>query len=183
MKRPAPLPPPADTWLIWFDGAAQPNPGRIGLGALLLGPAGDLLDHVGPQDTLAFTGSADTGAKIRGHARVVATNARVNLEADSLNAAIIGPDVEPGTELFDLIVRDCVTELTQKAGQKCTATRRILVPAALLEPLREALLDRLAAIADKTGNPADDGVRMGPLSSKQQLADARAGEQIGRAHV
>ncbi len=142
---------------------------------LLLGPAGDLLDHVGPQDTLAFTGSADTGAKIRGHGRVVATNARVNLEADSLNAAIIGPDVEPGTELFDLVVRDCVTELTQKAGQKCTATRRILVPAALLEPLREALLDRLAAIAERTGNPADDAVRMGPLSSKQQLADARGG--------
>lgn len=142
---------------------------------LLLGPAGDLLDHVGPQDVIAFTGSADTGAKIRGHARVIATNAHVNLEADSLNAAIIGPDVEPGSELFDLVVRDCVTELTQKAGQKCTATRRILVPQAQLEALRDALLDRLSAIAAKTGDPADDAVRMGPLSSRAQLADARSG--------
>jgi phenylacetic acid degradation protein PaaN len=143
--------------------------------SLLLGPAGDLLDHVGPQDLIAFTGSADTGAKIRGHRRVVASNARVNIEADSLNAVVIGRDVRPGSELFDLVVRDCTIELTQKAGQKCTATRRIVVPEALLPELREALVDRLAAIAGKTGDPADDAVRMGPLSSKQQLADARSG--------
>ncbi|HWB73592.1 MAG TPA: aldehyde dehydrogenase family protein, partial [Nannocystaceae bacterium] len=142
---------------------------------LLLGPAGDLLDHVGPQDVVAFTGSADTGAKIRGHRRVVASNARVNIEADSLNAVIIGPDVQSGSELFDLIVKDCTIELTQKAGQKCTATRRILVPSALLPELRDALVDRLAAIAAKTGDPSDDAVRMGPLSSKSQLADARTG--------
>jgi phenylacetic acid degradation protein PaaN len=142
---------------------------------LLLGPAGDLLDHVGPQDVIAFTGSADTGAKIRGHHRVVATNARVNIEADSLNAVVVGPDVQSGTELFDLLVRDCTIELTQKAGQKCTATRRILVPTPLLPELREALVDRLGAIAAKTGDPSDDAVRMGPLSSQGQLADARAG--------
>ncbi len=142
---------------------------------LLLGPAGDLLDHVGPQDVIAFTGSADTGAKIRGHKRVVATNARVNIEADSLNAVVIGPDVQSGSELFDLVVKDCTIELTQKAGQKCTATRRILVPTALLPELRDALVDRLGAIAAKTGDPADDAVRMGPLSSPSQLADGRAG--------
>lgn len=142
---------------------------------LLLGPAGDLLDHLGPQDVVAFTGSADTGAKIRGHRNVIARNVRVNIEADSLNAAVIGPDVAPGSELWDLVVRDCVTELTQKAGQKCTATRRILVPEAVLAELREALVDRLGAIAGKTGDPADDGVRMGPLSSKAQLDDARRG--------
>jgi oxepin-CoA hydrolase/3-oxo-5,6-dehydrosuberyl-CoA semialdehyde dehydrogenase len=142
---------------------------------LLLGPAGDLLDHVGPQDVIAFTGSADTGARIRSHAQVVRTGARVNVEADSLNAVVIGPDVESGTELYDLVVRDLVTELTQKAGQKCTATRRILVPEDLLESLRESLTDRLGEVAAKTGDPAADGVRMGPLSTRQQLEDGRAG--------
>lgn len=142
---------------------------------LLLGSAGDLLDHVGPQDVVAFTGSADTGARIRGHGRVLATNARVNIEADSLNAVVVAGDVETGTELFDLVVRDLAIELTQKAGQKCTATRRILVPNALLPDLRDALVDRLRAIAEKTGDPSDENVRMGPLSTKQQLADARTG--------
>jgi oxepin-CoA hydrolase/3-oxo-5,6-dehydrosuberyl-CoA semialdehyde dehydrogenase len=142
---------------------------------LLLGSAGDLLDRLGPQDVVAFTGSADTGARIRGHQRVLATNARVNIEADSLNAVVVGPDVATSSELFDLVVRDCTIELTQKAGQKCTATRRILVPSALLPELREALVDRLRAIAEKTGDPADDAVRMGPLSTKGQLADARSG--------
>ena len=142
---------------------------------LLLGPAGDLLDHVGPQDVIAFTGSADTGARIRGHAQVVKAGARVNVEADSLNAVVIGPDVETGTELYDLLVRDLVTELTQKAGQKCTATRRVLVPESLLESLRESLTDRLTEIAAKTGDPAADGVRMGPLSTRSQLDDGRAG--------
>ena len=143
--------------------------------SLLLGPAGDLLDHVGPQDVVAFTGSADTGSKIRSHARVVSQGVRVNVEADSLNAAVIGPDVEPGSELFDLVIRDAVTELTQKAGQKCTATRRILVPQVRLEAVREALMERLSEIAQKTGDPSDKAVRMGPLSTAQQLRDGRAG--------
>lgn len=142
---------------------------------ILLGPAGDLLDHVGPQDVIAFTGSAATGAKIRAHQRVVSHNVRVNVEADSLNAVVIGPDVRPGTELFDLAVRDAAIELTQKAGQKCTATRRILVPEGLLEVVREALTERLTEIAAKTGAPTDPAVRMGPLSTAQQLADARRG--------
>jgi oxepin-CoA hydrolase/3-oxo-5,6-dehydrosuberyl-CoA semialdehyde dehydrogenase len=97
------------------------------------------------------------------------------VEADSLNCAIVGPDVEPGTALFDVLVRDCVTELTQQAGQKCTATRRILVPEGRLEALRDALRDRLSEISTKTGDPADKANRMGPLSTAQQLADARAG--------
>lgn len=143
--------------------------------SLLMGPAGDLLDHVGPQDVIAFTGSANTGAKIRSHAQVVAQSVRVNIEADSLNAVVIGPDVEPGTELYDLVIRDCVTELTQKAGQKCTATRRILVPTERLDSIRETLAERLAEIATKTGDPADKAHRMGPLSTASQLRDARAG--------
>jgi phenylacetic acid degradation protein PaaN len=138
---------------------------------LLMGSAGDLLDHVGPQDVIAFTGSQAVGNQIKTHARVIAQGTRVNLEADSLNAVIIGPDVEG--ELFDLVVRDLVVELTQKAGQKCTATRRVLVPESLLERVREALGDRLREL--KIGDPADKAVRMGPLSSAAQLAEARSG--------
>jgi phenylacetic acid degradation protein PaaN len=145
--------------------------------SLLLGPAGDLLDHVGPQDVVAFTGSADTGARIRSHARVVAQGVGVNVEADSLNAVVLGPDVEPGTELYDLAIRDLVTELTQKAGQKCTATRRILVPEVRLADVRATLGERLADVATKTGDPAHKDVRMGPLSSAQQLRDAHGGLQ------
>jgi oxepin-CoA hydrolase/3-oxo-5,6-dehydrosuberyl-CoA semialdehyde dehydrogenase len=143
--------------------------------SLLLGPAGDVLDHVGPADVIAFTGSADTGRSIRTHARVVAQGVAVNVEADSLNAAVIGPDVAPGSELWDRVVRDLATELTQKAGQKCTATRRILVPSERLEDLRQVLAERLREIADKAGDPADTDVRMGPLASAAQLRDARAG--------
>ncbi|HLT35376.1 MAG TPA: 3,4-dehydroadipyl-CoA semialdehyde dehydrogenase [Enhygromyxa sp.] len=142
---------------------------------LLMGSAGDLLDQVGPQDVIAFTGSQGVGNGIKTHPRVVASGARVNLEADSLNAVVVGPDVESGTELFDLVIRDLVVEITQKAGQKCTATRRVLVPEATLESIREALLERLAEVASKTGDPSNDEVRMGPLTSKDQLDDARAG--------
>ena len=142
---------------------------------LLMGPAGDLLNHLGTQDVVAFTGSADTGAKIRGHKTVLTHGVRVNVEADSLNAVVLGPDVQEGSELWDLVLRDCVTELTQKAGQKCTATRRILVAADTLPALREALADRLGEVAGRTGNPAAKVVKMGPLSTAQQLADARAG--------
>lgn len=143
--------------------------------SLLVGSAGDLLDHVHSQDVIAFTGSADTGQRIRSHEVVMRSGARVNVEADSLNAVVIGPDVEPGSELFDLVVRDCVIELTQKAGQKCTATRRILVPESRLEAVREVLVERLGEVAQKTGDPSQDGVRMGPLSTRGQLDDARKG--------
>jgi len=141
----------------------------------LAGPVGDLLDHVGPQDVIAFTGSAAVGAKIRSHARVLAANTRVNIEADSLNAVVFGPDLESGSQLFDLAIRDCVIEMTQKTGQKCTATRRILVPEGLLDQVSEVLAERLADLAAKTGDPAAKGVRMGPLATAQQLADAREG--------
>lgn len=147
--------------------------------SLLAGPAGDLLDHVAPQDVIAFTGSHDTGARIRTHDAVVRHGVRVNVEADSLNAVVVGPDVDSGSELFDLVVRDCATELTQKAGQKCTATRRIVVPSERLEVIREALLERLGGLAQKVGDPSNGDVRMGPLATKGQLADARAGvEQL-----
>ncbi|MCB9566501.1 MAG: 3,4-dehydroadipyl-CoA semialdehyde dehydrogenase [Myxococcales bacterium] len=159
---------------ILIDAAILPE----GAFQLLVGPVGDLLDHLGPQDVIAFTGSATTGARIRGHAGVLANNVRVNIEADSLNAVVLGPDLEQGSELFDLAIRDAVTEMTQKTGQKCTATRRILVPEGLLETVREVLCERLADVAARTGDPAVKGVKMGPLATAQQLADAREG--IGR---
>jgi len=142
---------------------------------LLVGPAQDLFDHLGPQDVLAFTGGAHTAGLLRTHPNLVASGVRLNVEADSLNSVVVGPDVAEGSELWDLVLRDAVIEMTQKAGQKCTATRRILVPQASLPALRDALAERLADIAARTGNPASKAVKMGPLSTGQQLADARAG--------
>lgn len=142
---------------------------------LLMGSAADLLDQVGPQDVIAFTGSQSVGTSIKTHPHVIAAGTRVNLEADSLNAVVIGPDVESGSELFDLVIRDLVTEMTQKAGQKCTATRRVLVPESALESIREVLLERLGEVARRTGDPSSDEVRMGPLTSREQLDDARRG--------
>ena len=141
---------------------------------LLMGPAQDLFDHLGPQDVLAFTGGARTAGLLRTHPNLVASGVRLNVEADSLNSVVVGPDVSEG-ELWDLVLRDATVELTQKAGQKCTATRRLIVPESRLPDLRDALADRLADIAAKTGNPASKAVKMGPLSTGQQLADARAG--------
>jgi oxepin-CoA hydrolase/3-oxo-5,6-dehydrosuberyl-CoA semialdehyde dehydrogenase len=104
---------------------------------------------------------------------VIASAVRLNVEADSLNAAVLGPDVEAGSETYDLFLQDVVREITQKTGQKCTAIRRILVPAAMRERLRDDLVDRLSGVV--VGNPAADGVRMGPVSSAQQHRDVLAG--------
>jgi len=141
--------------------------------SLLVGSAGDLLDHLGPQDVVAFTGSSDTGAKIRVLPQVIANSIRVNVEADSLNAAVLGPDAEPGSETYELFLKDVVRDVTQKAGQKCTAIRRVMVPAAVADRVRDDLVDRLQAIT--VGNPAREGVRMGPVATAGQLADVRAG--------
>lgn len=140
---------------------------------LLLGPVGDLFDRLGGQDVVAFTGSSETGAKIRRHERLVSENVRVNVEADSLNAAVLGPDVEPGSPTWNLFVGDVVRDMTQKTGQKCTAIRRVLVPAATLDRVREAMADRLANV--RVGNPALEEVTMGPLATASQLRDVRAG--------
>jgi acyl-CoA reductase-like NAD-dependent aldehyde dehydrogenase len=99
-----------------------------------MGPAQDLFDHLGPQDVLAFTGGAHTAGLLRTHPNLLASGVRLNVEADSLNAVVVGPDLAEGSELWDLALRDAVIELTQKAGQKCTATRRILVPEASSPP-------------------------------------------------
>jgi 3,4-dehydroadipyl-CoA semialdehyde dehydrogenase len=141
--------------------------------SLLVGSAGDLLEHLGPQDVVAFTGSSDTGAKIRVLPAVIRNSVRVNVEADSLNAAVLGPDAVPGSETYELFLKDVVRDMTQKAGQKCTAIRRVTVPAGVADRVREDLVDRLQAVT--VGNPAHDGVRMGPVATAGQLADVRAG--------
>ncbi len=141
--------------------------------SLLVGEAGDLLEHVGFQDVVAFTGSGTTGAKIRSLKNVIENSVRVNVEADSLNAAILGPDVEPGSEAWDYYLKDVLRDMTQKAGQKCTAIRRILVPAGSAERLGDDLIDRLRGVV--VGNPAQDGVRMGPLATASQRDDVKDG--------
>jgi oxepin-CoA hydrolase/3-oxo-5,6-dehydrosuberyl-CoA semialdehyde dehydrogenase len=141
--------------------------------SLLLGGAGDLLDHLGFQDVVAFTGSGDTGAKIRALPAVIRNSVRVNVEADSLNAAILGADVLPGSETYDYYLKDVLRDMTQKAGQKCTAIRRVLVPEAAAERVRDDLVERLRSVV--VGNPAMEGVRMGPVATAQQHRDVRAG--------
>ncbi|MFN8061050.1 MAG: 3,4-dehydroadipyl-CoA semialdehyde dehydrogenase [Vicinamibacterales bacterium] len=142
--------------------------GAVPDGALsvMCGRAGHLLDHVTASDVVAFTGSADTARDVRGHAAVLRHATRVNVEADSVNAAILGPDVRPGSPEFDLLVREVVREMTVKAGQKCTAIRRVLVPASVRQDVEEAIRTALGSIV--VGNPRHASVRMGPLVSKAQ---------------
>jgi oxepin-CoA hydrolase/3-oxo-5,6-dehydrosuberyl-CoA semialdehyde dehydrogenase len=138
---------------------------------LLCGDAGDLLDHLTEQDMVAFTGSADTARRLRAHPAVVGQSVRFNAEADSLNCSILGPDATPGTDEFDLYVKQLVAEMTVKAGQKCTAIRRAFVPEALLDDVTEAVRERLAKVT--VGNPANPDVRMGALASLDQREEVR----------
>ncbi len=143
----------------------------VGAIQLITGSAGDLLDHLTEQDLVAFTGSATTGRKLRAHPVVVAAGVRFTAEADSLNCSILGPDAVPGTPEFDLFIKSLTTEMTVKAGQKCTAIRRAIVPNGLLEAVGEAASARLAKVV--IGNPADPSVRMGALAGLEQREDVR----------
>jgi 3,4-dehydroadipyl-CoA semialdehyde dehydrogenase len=145
----------------------------VGALSFVAGPVGDLLSHLDGQDLLAFTGSSDTARQLRGHERVVAASVRVNIEADSLNAAVLGRDLARDSEGYSLFIADVLRDMTQKAGQKCTAIRRVLVPTEMLEAVREDLAERLAAI--KVGDPAREDVGMGPVATRRQLEDVRAG--------
>jgi 3,4-dehydroadipyl-CoA semialdehyde dehydrogenase len=140
---------------------------------LLCGSTGDLLDHLGPQDVLAFTGSADTAYLLRSKENLLRWSTRVNIEADSLNAAVLGPDVAPGGETWNLFLKDVVRDMTQKAGQKCTAIRRVVVPTAIADAVQSEIASRLAAV--KVGDPALDEVGMGPVSTAGQKADVLGG--------
>jgi oxepin-CoA hydrolase/3-oxo-5,6-dehydrosuberyl-CoA semialdehyde dehydrogenase len=136
---------------------------------LVCGSAGDLLDHLESQDAVAFTGSADTGLRLKSHAAVVRNAVRFNMEADSLNCAILGPDATPGMEEFDLFVKEVVREMTAKAGQKCTAIRRTIVPDAMMDDVIAVLRGRLGSV--KVGDPLVDGVKMGPLAGTPQVRE------------
>ena len=154
---------------LWVEAGVLP-PGAL---SLVCGSVGDLLDHVGPQDCLAFTGGSETARRIRAHEAVIANNVRVNIEADSLNAWVLGPDVQPGSDTFQMFVNQMVRDLTQKCGQKCTAVRRVLVPEAIVEGAVEALVERLEAVV--VGNPADKATEIGPVATASQQASVQEG--------
>ena len=139
---------------------------------LIAGGTGDLLDRLGPQDAVSFTGSADTALALRANPNLLRNGVRFTAEQDSLNASLLGPDVTPDSPEFNLFVKEACREITVKAGQKCTAIRRMIVPEALLGPLSEALVARLEATV--IGDPALEGTRMGALASAAQKADVLA---------
>jgi oxepin-CoA hydrolase/3-oxo-5,6-dehydrosuberyl-CoA semialdehyde dehydrogenase len=141
--------------------------------SVLLGAPRQLAALLGAQDVLAFTGSGDTGARIRALPNIIRESVRVNVEADSLNAAVLGPDAEPGGDMYETFLKDVLRDMTQKAGQKCTAIRRVLVPAAHAATVRDDLAEGLNAV--RVGDPALEETRMGPLASGAQLADVREG--------
>ena len=136
------------------DGAVQ----------LIVGGVGDLLDHLGGQDVVSFTGSASTAAKLKSHPQVLRESVKFVAEQDSLNASILGPDAAPGTPEFDLFVTEIVTEMTVKAGQKCTAIRRAMAPPDYLDALEVKIAQKLAEVAPD----------MGALVSISQRDDVRA---------
>jgi len=136
---------------------------------IICGGVGDLLDHLTCQDVVTFTGSATTGRKLKSHPRVISESVRFNLEADSLNYCILGPDATPGSEEFDLFVKEVAKEMTVKAGQKCTAIRRTIVPERVAEDAVRAVSKRLASAT--LGDPSVDGVRMGPLAGRAQVSE------------
>jgi 3,4-dehydroadipyl-CoA semialdehyde dehydrogenase len=141
--------------------------------SLLCGGIGDLLDHVGPEDVIAFTGSSETANHIRSHRNVLMGGTLVNVEADSVNAALLAPGIAPATTAFDAFVKEVAREMTVKAGQKCTAIRRVLAPAARANAVADALAARLAKVA--VGDPRSEATRMGPLVTRTQQAAALDG--------
>ncbi len=145
----------------------------LGAISIICGSARDLLGHVREEDIVSFTGSADTAARIRSHVNVLRRSVRVNIEADSINSAILGPDGTPGTDLFDLLVKEVVREMTLKAGQKCTTIRRVLVPRQQLKAFGDAVTARLSSM--KVGNPRNPEVKVGPVVNKAQQSSCLEG--------
>lgn len=138
---------------------------------LICGDTGDLLDHLNGQDVVTFTGSAETGIKLKSHPNIIKNSVRFNMEADSLNCTILGNDVKPDMEEFNLFIKEIVSEMTVKAGQKCTAIRRTIVPITQLQNVVDALKEKLSKI--KIGNPVEDGVRMGSLVGTSQAKEVQ----------
>lgn len=162
-------------WLTQRMVADVVEAGVLPAGALsvVCGSSQGLLDALEPFDVLSFTGSADTAAMIRAHPNVVRHSVRLNVEADSLNCAILLEDAVPGSPAFELYVKELVREMTIKSGQRCTAIRRALVPLGHFDAVAEAVGARLAQVS--VGNPRNPDVRMGSLVSREQLDSVQAG--------
>lgn len=165
----------ATAWLTQRMVKDVVDAGVLPAGALsvIAGSSAGLMDQLQPFDVVSFTGSAETAGVIRSHPAVAHRSVRANIEADSLNSAVLLPGEAPGSEAFNLLVREVVREMTAKSGQKCTAIRRILVPAEVYDAAAEAIAAKLAGIS--VGNPRNEGVRMGSLVSRAQLAAVREG--------
>ncbi len=138
---------------------------------LICGSANGLLDHVMSQDVVTFTGSASTGKMLKAHPRLLEESVHFNMEADSLNCCVLGPDVTPAMPEFDIFIKEVSREITTKAGQKCTAVRRIIVPKKLVEDVHIALGKRLSQ--NVIGDPNVEGVRMGSLAGQAQLLEVK----------
>lgn len=136
---------------------------------LLVGSARGIIDHVGSQDVVTFTGSAWVGRQLKSNPNVINNSVPFNLEADSLNASVLGADAKPGTPEFDLFIKEVHREMTVKGGQKCTAIRRVIVHESLIDEVQKALSERLAKTV--IGDPLIEGVRMGSLAGLEQRDD------------
>ncbi|MCT4664803.1 MAG: phenylacetic acid degradation bifunctional protein PaaZ [Flavobacteriales bacterium] len=143
---------------------------------LICGSARGILDHVTLQDIVTFTGSAETGKMLKSHPKISEESVPFNMEADSLNACILGEDAVPGTAEFDIFIKEVAREMTVKCGQKCTAIRRIIVPANLVDDVQKALSTRLAKTI--IGDPSVEGVRMGALAGQDQRKEVLEKAQI-----
>jgi oxepin-CoA hydrolase / 3-oxo-5,6-dehydrosuberyl-CoA semialdehyde dehydrogenase len=144
----------------------------LGSVQLISGSVGDILDHVNEQDVVTFTGSASTGQMLKAHPNIIAKSVPFTMEADSLNCSILAPDVVEGSAEFDLYIKEVVREMTTKAGQKCTAIRRVMVPKSMEDAVAAALIKRLQGTV--IGDPSKEGVRMGALVGKSQRDDVLA---------
>lgn len=139
---------------------------------LLVGLGRGIIDHVDSRDTVTFTGSAVTGILLKAHPQIISQSVSFNLEADSLNATVLGLHAKPGTAEFDLFIKETVKEITVKAGQKCTAIRRIIVPEDYIDEVQKGISARLEST--KIGDPSIEGVRMGALATRLQVERVRA---------
>ncbi|WP_067064832.1 3,4-dehydroadipyl-CoA semialdehyde dehydrogenase [Roseateles chitosanitabidus] len=165
----------ATAWLTQRMVKDVVDAGILPAGALsvVCGSSAGLLDALEPFDVLSFTGSAETAATLRSHAAVTRLSVRTNIEADSINSALLMPDTRAGDATFDAFIKEVAREMTVKSGQKCTAIRRAFVPAALHDDVATALRERLAKVV--VGNPRNETVRMGALVSRAQLSAVREG--------
>ncbi len=179
----------APTWLAGMPAILKPSPisshlaeklvqlivesGIVPEGAIQLVSGGDvdLFENLSCQDVVTFTGSASTGQKLKVHPKIIENSVRFNMETDSLNYSILAPDAKPGTEEFDLFVKEVFKEMTSKAGQKCTAIRRSIVPQQFMQNVIDAVSKKLSKV--KIGNPDSEEVRMGSLASRSQVKEVK----------